>query len=136
MADIVVGYDGSDFSRVALDKAIEVAGLLGDRVVVVFGFEVSRLGGEVQEYAKAVQERAQEVIAHATHHAEAKGVHVEARAVEEPPAMALADIAKQRDARMIIVGTRGESPAKGAILGSTAHRLLHLSEVPVLVVPD
>ena len=35
----------------------------------------------------------------------------------------------------IVVGTYGESPLKGAILGSTPHKLLHLSEVPVVVVP-
>ena len=36
---------------------------------------------------------------------------------------------------MIVVGTYGESPIKGAILGSTPHKLLHMSERPVLVVP-
>ena len=36
---------------------------------------------------------------------------------------------------MIVVGTTGESPLKGAVLGSTPHRLLHLSERPVLCVP-
>ena len=46
--------------------------------------------------------------------------------------MSLADT---HDARMIVVGTYGESPIKGAILGSTPHKLLHLSERPVLVVP-
>ena len=34
-----------------------------------------------------------------------------------------------------IVRTYGESPIKGAILGSTPHKLLHLSDRPVLVVP-
>jgi len=36
---------------------------------------------------------------------------------------------------VIVVGTYGESPMKGAILGSTAHRLLQLSDRPVLCVP-
>ena len=36
---------------------------------------------------------------------------------------------------MIVVGSYGERPLKGAIIGSTAQkRLLHLSERPVLVV--
>ena len=41
----------------------------------------------------------------------------------------------KRDARAIVVGTFGEHPIKGAILGSVPHRLLHVSERPVLVVP-
>jgi nucleotide-binding universal stress UspA family protein len=33
------------------------------------------------------------------------------------------------------VGSYGERPLRGAILGSTPHKLLHLAERPVLVVP-
>jgi len=51
------------------------------------------------------------------------------------PAQALADLAEQRNARMIVVGTYSESPIKGVILGSTPHKLLQLSSRPVLVVP-
>jgi nucleotide-binding universal stress UspA family protein len=36
---------------------------------------------------------------------------------------------------VIVVGSYGESPLKGAILGSTPHKLLHISERPVVVVP-
>ena len=32
-------------------------------------------------------------------------------------------------------GAHGESPIRGALLGSTAHKLLHLADRPVLVVP-
>jgi nucleotide-binding universal stress UspA family protein len=35
---------------------------------------------------------------------------------------------------MIVVGSYGEAPLKGALVGSTAHKLVHLSERPVLVV--
>ena len=36
---------------------------------------------------------------------------------------------------MIVVGTHGEAPFAGAILGSVPHKLLHRSKRPVLVVP-
>ena len=55
--------------------------------------------------------------------------------VDERPAVALAGLGEEHDARMIVVGSYGESPIKGAILGSTPHKLLHLSDRPVLVVP-
>jgi nucleotide-binding universal stress UspA family protein len=45
-----------------------------------------------------------------------------------------ARLADALDARMIVVGSYGEKPLRGAIIGSTPHRLLHLSERPVLVV--
>lgn len=44
------------------------------------------------------------------------------------------DVAQDRDARMIVEGSPGEGPIKGAILGSAAHRLVHTSQTPVLVV--
>jgi nucleotide-binding universal stress UspA family protein len=60
---------------------------------------------------------------------------VETEVIDARPAEALLKVATDRDARMIIVGTHGEHPLTGAVLGSVPHKLLHLSEVPVLVVP-
>jgi nucleotide-binding universal stress UspA family protein len=135
MPAVVVGYDGSDWARQALDTALGVGKLLGDSVVVVFAYEVSRLGGEVPDYAKALRERAQEVIEHARHHAEASEVEIEAEIVEKDPAQALVDVANRHDARMIVVGSRSERPLKGVVVGSTPYRLLHIADRPVLVVP-
>jgi nucleotide-binding universal stress UspA family protein len=135
MADVIVGYDGSDGARAALDTAAELSAALGDRVVIAFAFHIQKLGGEVLDYAKAVQERAQEAVDHGVHQAQAKGIDVDSVVIERQPAEALAELARERGARLIVVGTHGESPLKGAILGSTAHKLLHMSEVPVLVVP-
>jgi nucleotide-binding universal stress UspA family protein len=55
--------------------------------------------------------------------------------VEERPTEALLKLADERDARAIVVGTFGEHSVRGAILGSVPHRLLHVSDRPVLVVP-
>jgi len=55
--------------------------------------------------------------------------------VPERPSAALVRLADETDARFIVVGTYGEGPIKGAILGSTPHKLLHMSERPVVVVP-
>jgi nucleotide-binding universal stress UspA family protein len=45
----------------------------------------------------------------------------------------LAD-AKERDADVIIMGSRGRGDLAGAVLGSTAHKVIHLTDRPVLVV--
>jgi nucleotide-binding universal stress UspA family protein len=41
----------------------------------------------------------------------------------------------EHDARLIVVGTYGEHPIRGAILGSTLYKLVQVSDRPVLVVP-
>jgi len=48
----------------------------------------------------------------------------------------LLDIAKERDAGLIAVGTRGRGEATTLVLGSVAHDVIHESEVPVLIVRD
>ena len=58
----------------------------------------------------------------------------EVELVNEHAYEALITVAKRHDARMIVVGSHGESPLKGTIVGSTAYKLLHFSETPVLVV--
>ena len=136
MGTIVCGYDGSDPCRAALAQAAELAGSGNDSLVVVFGFPVSRLGGEVPDYAKALHERAAEVEKHARDQAAALGVEIEVELLEEEPAQALVEVAERRDARMIVVGTHGESTLKGVLLGSTPHKLLQISSRPVLCVPD
>ena len=55
--------------------------------------------------------------------------------VDARPAEALLKVAADRGARMIVGGECGEHPLTGAVLGSVPHKLLHLSKVPVLVVP-
>lgn len=45
----------------------------------------------------------------------------------------LAD-AKEHDADVIVMGSRGRSDLAGSILGSTAHKVIHLTDRPVLVV--
>lgn len=136
-AGVVVGFDGSAQSKEALRVAIEVGKAYGEKVVVAFGYELSPVGSELHDYHAALKEVATKRLAEATEFAAGQGdSQVEAVIVEQEPAHALADLARERDARVIVVGTRGESPLRGALLASTAHKLLQLSERPVLVVPS
>jgi len=42
--------------------------------------------------------------------------------------------AKEHDAGVIVMGSRGRSDLTGLVLGSTAHKVIHLTDRPVLVV--
>jgi nucleotide-binding universal stress UspA family protein len=136
MSEIIVGYDGSDCGRAALGKACEIAKGLGDKVVIVFGYAPGGYGGgEVPTHREAVEELAERVTAEAAERAEAAGVEQEVMLKALKPSHALIEAAVERGARMIVVGSYGEAPLKGAIIGSTPYRLVHLSPCPVLVVP-
>jgi nucleotide-binding universal stress UspA family protein len=135
MATLVVGYDGSECAGAALRKAVELAKGLGDDVVVAFGYDPGGPGEEYKRIRDAVRAVGERVTDEAVERARGEGVEVEVALVEERPTEALMKLAEERDARAIVVGTFSEHPIKGAILGSVPHKLLHVSERPVLVVP-
>jgi nucleotide-binding universal stress UspA family protein len=136
MGQIVVGYDGSDSSKVAVDAAVSLAKDLGDGVILVFGYAPPGIwGGEIAEHEEAIEELGNKMMIEAKQRAATGGVEAEVEMVSKRGAEALIDVATKRDARVIVVGSYGEGPVKGAILGSTPYKLLHQSAIPVLVVP-
>ncbi len=67
-----------------------------------------------------------------------EGVTAEARVVRggvKSAAHAIADVAKEDGADLIVVGARGHTALAGLLLGSVTQRLLHIAPCPVLVVP-
>jgi nucleotide-binding universal stress UspA family protein len=136
MGQIVVGYDGSDCSKVALGEALRLAADLGDGVVLVFGYAPPGIwGGEIADHEEAIEEFGETVMGEAKQRADAAGVAAEVEMIAKRGPEALIEVADRRDARAIVVGSYGEAQLKGMILGSTPHKLLHLSGRPVLVVP-
>jgi nucleotide-binding universal stress UspA family protein len=134
---IVLGYDGSAGSDCALEQTIALASLDGARVVVVFAYEIpAAYGGETGDYRRAVRDLAEEAAGKAVARLEAAGVEHAVELVPERPVQGLVDVAAQTGASLIIVGTSGEHPIKGVVLGSVPQKLLHVSRVPVLVVPN
>jgi nucleotide-binding universal stress UspA family protein len=91
-------------------------------------------GGEVPEQRKAVEEFGQKVTQEAVDAAKAANVECKVELINEHPHEALITAGDKHDARMIIVGSHGERPVVGAIIGATPYKLVQLSDRPVLVV--
>jgi nucleotide-binding universal stress UspA family protein len=137
MSDLIIGYDASECSKAALDAAITLARALGDRIIVAYAEAPpdSFIGDEWKVHRQALGEIGQRATSEALDRVRAAGIEVEVELVTLKPAHALLAIAERRNARMIVVGTHGEGPIAGALLGSVPHKLLHRSRIPVLVVP-
>lgn len=131
---IVVGYDDTDGSKAALAESIGLARDLGAELVVVFGYAPRTIEREARDYIDALEEIGGKATAEAVAKATEAGVTAEAVVRGERAAESLVNVAEEHDARMIVVGSYGERPLAGAILGSVPHRLVHLSQRPVLVV--
>ncbi len=131
---LVVGYDGTPGAQAAAAEAVALASELGAEVIFAFAYWTNPQGGEVTDMLAALRELGEGHLREAQAAAESAGVTAHGELVHEAPSVGLVDIADQHDARMIVVGSYGEPPLKGALIGSTAHKLVHLSERPVLVV--
>jgi len=133
---VVVGYDESPGADSALDAAISVASRFGEGLVLVYGAgPPGGVGEEFKAHRDALRDLGRTALSHALERAQAAGVDTTIEVVDAKPADALVQAADWHDATMIVVGTAGESPFRGAMLGSTPHKLLHLSHRPVLCVP-
>ncbi|MDX6729856.1 MAG: hypothetical protein QOK49_4661 [Baekduia sp.] len=134
---IVVGHDGSDGARRALAVAVDLArSSSGARIVLAYiEQEIIGKGGApmpvtADEIEADIRREAGELSSKGLHVA----VHVH-RAVLGGPAPAIVHIAHEASADLIVVGTRGRSMLAGLLVGGTAQRLLHVSDLPVLAVP-
>ena len=135
---VVVGFDGSPASHVALSRAIQRVGPYG-KLYVVHAWEVPeswRGRGNYQPYVDRALTEAEGVMAAAVEaHPGLKGVTWERELIGGPPARAIADVAEVRHADEIVLGTRGFGRMR-ALLGSVAHELIHLAPCPVTVIPE
>ncbi len=137
MSTIVVGVDGCACSDAAVRRAVELASGLDDAVVFAYAVEppFRSVGDEWREAQAALEEMGQPILDEAVAQARESGVAAEGVLVPKRPTEALLELAEERGARMIVVGTTSERPIAGIILGSVPHKLVHRSPVPVLVVP-
>jgi nucleotide-binding universal stress UspA family protein len=135
---IVVGYDGSESARVAVEHAVLAAAPAGVVVVVhAFGPPPDWLGAP--NYQRVLDDhrgRGQQLLDELEADAEAvfAGVAYELDLLADSPAGAILSAADARDADAIIVGSRGFAFVHGA-LGSVSHELLQRADRPVTVIP-
>ena len=134
---IVVAMDGSEGSRRAASLAAGLAKQEGAKLVVAHVAEhsIGKGGGDL----RADQDRLKEEVRSAAEELGGDGVEVSVEIRDEMiggPAHAIAEVAEEAGADLIVAGTRGHSSVAGLLLGSVTHRLLHIAKCPVLAVPS
>jgi nucleotide-binding universal stress UspA family protein len=136
MERIVVGFDGSEHARKALERAADIAN--GATVAVVSAVNVKRLmrdpAGGVDPIDPADAEARQQALADAREYLEGrgvKGVYIEGTG---NPADVIVQEAEENGADLIVVGTRGQSTPRRMIMGSVSTNVIHHAPCDVLVV--
>lgn len=145
---IIVGVDGSDGARVALEWAVGEARLRGARLVAVHTWQIPPLGAGVHPFGtgagafdptldadllERVEAGAKQLLERELAAVDLSGIEVEKLVEARNPADALLDAA--RDADLLVVGTRGHGGFKGLLLGSVSQQASHHAPCPVVIVP-
>jgi nucleotide-binding universal stress UspA family protein len=136
MERIVVGFDGSEHGRKALQRAADIAS--GATVAVVSAAKVERLmrdpAGAVKPEDPADVEQRTQALAEARQYLEGRGVNAVYVEGTGSPADVIVQEAEDSGADLIVVGTRGLNVAQRLVMGSVSTNVVHHAPCDVLVV--
>lgn len=133
---LLVAVDQSDAAARVIHAAQELA-LLSDGEVWLLHAREKEVMPRAGFFEIESEQEALSVVEHAAQELNDAGIktHYEVRRVIYGfAAAAIVTAAQDHDAGIIVMGSRGRSDLAGLVLGSTAHKVIHLSDRPVLVV--
>jgi nucleotide-binding universal stress UspA family protein len=137
---IVVGTDGSDTAKQAVQEAIRLTKALDGELHVVTAFKKLRSArivgapqGAVAVWGPLPDDAARAIIDETASQVRAAGLEPHCHLVENDPAEALLEVAGEVGARMIVVGSQGMAGAR-RLLGSVPNKVSHEAHTNVLIV--
>lgn len=141
---VLIGYDGSEEAR----RAIAFAGAIfpGRHAIVLHIFTLSVApaavgvtGEDLELLTSSIEQHAKDVAEEGAELAKAAGLKATPTVIDAVGASAtwstIVRVAQEQDVELIVVGSRGRSGLKAALLGSVSNGVLHHADRPVLVVP-
>lgn len=141
---ILVPVDGSDGAFAALDLAVQLQAKCGSELLILCVYrhyslleasmsmvrpeEPENLDDTMRDYASGVVEKAKSFAAQ-------RGAKKPRGFVKSgPPARTIVGFAEDKNADLIVLGSRGLGDVEGFLLGSVSHKVTSLADCPVLVV--
>jgi nucleotide-binding universal stress UspA family protein len=136
MKRLLIATDGSKAGRLAVEQGLELARDLEARVLFVHVQpRLSGLLGEPFYQRRLTQEAAQAraAVDEAMRAADKWDVESDWEILEGEPAVEIIALAAERNADVIVVGSRGHGAVAGTLFGSVSRAVVHDADRPVLV---
>ena len=137
MKTIVVATDLEGQAEAALEYARKLAGGYGARIVLAHGIDptdyaaVDTVPGRV---LKGLTEEARGELGKMAGELLREGIHSHSEIRQGAVAQMLVDVARQYQAGLIVIGTKGGEGAGPVVVGAVAEQLVRLAPCPVLAV--
>ena len=135
---ILLAVDGSKPSMKAVQVLIDHSDWYRSKPeveLVTVHLPVPKVGGVPKgQLDRYYAEEGEAMLAAARKKLDAAGIRYTDRVLVGPVAESLVKHAKDKRCDLIYIGTRGMGELKSALIGSTATKVLHISDTPVLLV--
>jgi nucleotide-binding universal stress UspA family protein len=131
---ILLAVDGSEPSNRAVAHTAQLASCVGAEVVVLHVYEH---GAGESTGSHPVPDGSRRLVESAVRAIKVGGAKAKGEVVSATygrAARLILQTATDEDAGLIVMGSRGLSDLAGLVMGSVAHKVLHLAQCPVLVV--
>ena len=139
---IIVGVDGSEPSKRALEWCATYAGRLQAEVVAVHAIEIPILVAPmttyvpIPEFTEVDREQLAEVVTNKwCKPLTDESVHFRVVLKDGDPALVIIETADDENAELVVTGRRGRGGFAELVLGSTSYALTHHLNRPLVIVP-
>jgi nucleotide-binding universal stress UspA family protein len=134
MKKILVGYDGSEGSEHAMNRAILLLDQYGELILLAVIPSPSDMTFVDTEMYKTVRKKAEKIIADVVIDIGKQDFIVTTMVEEGDPAAIIIDIASKLNVDLIVLGSRGTSEFGQYPIGSVANKVVQYAHKPVMVV--
>ena len=134
MKKILVGFDGSEGSEQALNRAIMLIDEFGELILLGVIPSPSDKKFVDDNIYKVLKQKANNLISYAISDLGQQSFEIKGMVEEGDPAARIIDISSKLDVDLIVLGSRGTSELGQFLLGSVANKVVQYAHKPVMVV--
>jgi nucleotide-binding universal stress UspA family protein len=135
--NILIPTDGSEYTRAAISKGLELAKLMGADVTALYVVDQTSfinfpMDSTVVSVYSLLEKEGKDAIDYVKSEGEKLGVKVVTSILEGSPARKIVEASSTHD--LVVMGTLGRTGFSKLLLGSVAERVIRFARCPVLVV--